>query len=130
MINVCALRMRANGCNFVQFRLLIFFFLLVPGHPPLNVVGRNTSSRSLQINWEPVPLQWQFGIIRGYEVLIKDTNNGTLFVYKIPVNELSLEKGSLERYTNYTIQVAAFTIKGHGNFSKPIIVITDEDSKS
>ena len=36
----------------------------------------------------------------------------------------------LEEYTNYSILVFAATVKGDGNASDPIIVTTDEDSKS
>ena len=35
----------------------------------------------------------------------------------------------LNEYTNYSITVFASTIKGNGNLSEPIVVITDEDSK-
>lgn len=35
----------------------------------------------------------------------------------------------LNEYTNYSITVFASTVKGEGNVSEPIIVITDEDSK-
>ena len=35
----------------------------------------------------------------------------------------------LNEYTNYSITVFASTLKGDGNVSEPIIVITDEDSK-
>lgn len=35
----------------------------------------------------------------------------------------------LNEYTNYSITVFASTVKGDGNVSEPIIVITDEDSK-
>ena len=36
---------------------------------------------------------------------------------------------SLKEYTNYSILVFASTVKGDGNASDPIIVITDEHSK-
>ena len=35
----------------------------------------------------------------------------------------------LEKYTNYSIQVSAFTIKGEGSQSEPIVVKTDEDGE-
>ena len=35
----------------------------------------------------------------------------------------------LNEYTNYSITLFVFTVKGGGKLSKPIIVITDEDSK-
>lgn len=62
-------------------------------------------------------------------MVITDTNNGNTHVHEVPVNETSLEAGSLERYTNYSVQVAAFTIKGAGNFTEPVTVITDEDGE-
>ena len=36
----------------------------------------------------------------------------------------------LEKYANYSIRVSAFTVKGEGNKSEPIEVITDEDGES
>ena len=35
----------------------------------------------------------------------------------------------LQKYTNYSIILSASTVKGAGNKSEPIIVITDEDRK-
>ena len=35
----------------------------------------------------------------------------------------------LQKFTNYSITVFASTVKGGGNKSEPIIVITDEDRK-
>ena len=48
-------------------------------------------------------------------------------VVSAPTTDVTLR--SLEEYTNYSIFVFASTMKGHGNASAPIIVITDEDSK-
>ena len=44
-----------------------------------------------------------------------------------PTRTFSLS--GLEKYTNYTIQVSAFTTKGEGTKSEPTVVITDEDGK-
>ena len=46
---------------------------------------------------------------------------------KAPTTEAYLT--GLNEYTNYSITVFASTVKGDGNASAPIIVITDEDSK-
>ena len=90
----------------------------------------NTSSRSLRVTWDLVPAEWRFGIVLGYHVIITDTRDGHEYIddVKVSVNR-SLERSSLERYTNYTVKVAAYTIKGVGNFSEPIRVLTDEDGK-
>ena len=45
----------------------------------------------------------------------------------VPSRNISFTR--LEKYTNYTIQILAFTVKGDGNRSEPTVVITDEDSK-
>lgn len=94
-------------------------------------MASNTSSTSLQVNWGEVPFPDQLGIIRGYRVLMWRTNqssdilrNATVLV---PLRAISFSR--LEMYTNYTIQLLAFTMKGEGNKSEPIVVITDEDGK-
>ena len=47
---------------------------------------------------------------------------------RVPSRNISFEK--LEKYTNYTIQILAFTVKGDGQISEQVVVTTDEDSKS
>ena len=83
------------------------------------------------MNWGEVPFPDQLGIIRGYRVVMWRTNqsedilkNVTLLV---PSRNISFT--SLEKYTNYTIQVLAFTVKGEGEKCEPKVIITDEDSK-
>ncbi|XP_028396320.1 uncharacterized protein LOC114520285 [Dendronephthya gigantea] len=103
----------------------------IPLHPPLNVHTYNTSSRSLQVIWDRVPAEWRFGIIRGYQVIITDTRDGHEYVEDVKFSaNRSLERAGFERYTNYTVKVAAYTVKGLGNFSEAIRVITDEDVPS
>lgn len=94
-------------------------------------MASNTSSTSVQVNWGEVPFPDQLGIIRGYRVLMWRSNqssdilrNATVLV---PLRAISFSR--LEMYTNYTIQLLAFTVKGEGNKSEPIAVITDEDGK-
>ena len=48
-------------------------------------------------------------------------------VVSSPTTQVTLT--GLNEYTNYSIAVFASTIKGNGNSSLPIFVITDEDSK-
>ncbi|XP_078350977.1 phosphatidylinositol phosphatase PTPRQ-like isoform X2 [Oculina patagonica] len=101
----------------------------VPRAPPSDVIATNTSSTSLQVNWDKVPFPDQLGIIRGYRVLMWRTNQSAVILRNVtllvPSRDISFT--GLEKYTNYTIQVLAFTVKGNGNRSQPIVVITDED---
>ena len=91
--------------------------------------GHNTSSTSILVQWGDVPLADQNGIILSYTVTYKALPGGSLQtkVVDSPSNEATLT--GLNEYTNYSITVSASTLKGGGNVSAPIIVITDEDSK-
>ncbi|KAJ7374392.1 hypothetical protein OS493_007495 [Desmophyllum pertusum] len=94
-------------------------------------VATNTSSTSLRVNWGEVPFPDQLGIIRGYRVLMWRTNQSADILRNVTLLAPSraIDFSGLEKYTNYTIQVLAFTVKGEGNKSEPIVVITDEDGK-
>ena len=48
-------------------------------------------------------------------------------LYRYPQN--TYEATGLQFYTNYTIKIAAFNVKGAGDYSPSIIVITEESSK-
>lgn len=103
----------------------------MPRAPPSDVIASNTSSTSLQVNWGEVPFPDQLGIIRGYRVLMWRTNQSSDILKNVTVlvPSRTISFSGLEKYTNYTIQVLALTVKGAGNKSEPIVVITDEDSK-
>ena len=79
--------------------------------------------------WGDVPAADQNGIILSYTVRYKALPGGTpkTEVVIAPTTEVTLT--DLNEFTNYSITVFASTVKGAGNDSEPIIVITDEDSK-
>ena len=106
-----------------------FLFLLVPNAPPTNVKGHNTSSTSIFVQWGNVPVADQGGKIKKYTVTYKALPNGDEQTKEViaPITEVTLT--GLNEYTNYSITVFASTVKGAGNVSEPIIVITDQDSK-
>ena len=110
-------------------RFLFSFYYTEPNAPPENVRGRNTSSTSILVQWDDVPQRDQNGIILSYTVSYKTLPGGTpkTEVVDTPTKQVTLT--GLKKYTNYSITVFASTVKGHGNVSEPIIVITDEDSK-
>ena len=110
-------------------RVLFSFCYKEPNAPPENVRGRNTSSTSILVQWDDVPQRDQNGIILRYTVAYKTVPGGTpkTEVVDSPTKQVTLT--GLKKYTNYSITVFASTVKGDGNVSEPIIVITDEDSK-
>ena len=58
------------------------------------------------------------------------TNQSEQILQNVTVASRNVSFMGLEKYTNYSIQVSAFTVKGEGNKSEPIVVITDEDGES
>ena len=82
------------------------------------------------VEWGEVPAADQNGIIRSYTVTFNALPSGSrnTEVVNAPAQQATLT--GLHEYTNYSITVFATTAKGDGNVSNPIIVITDEDSKS
>ena len=104
-------------------------WLVEPSAPPANVQGHNTSSTSIWVDWDIVPVVDQNGIILTYTVMYKalpdETPRSTVVI--APTTQANLT--GLTKYRNYSITVFASTAKGDGNVSAPIIVITDEDSK-
>ena len=109
--------------------LLSSFFLLEPNAPPSNIQGHFTSSTGIYVQWGNVPAADQNGVIEKYTVTYKALPDGSpqSKVVIAPTTQVTLT--GLNEYTNYSITVFASTVKGGGNQSKPIIVITDEDSK-
>ena len=129
-----------NNKTIIEFGLRIFsmnlssspvfiFCYSEPNAPPSNVQGHNISSTSILVQWGDVPAADQNGIILSYTVTYKALPGGTPKAEKVIASTTETTLTGLNEYTNYSITVFASTVKGDGNVSKPIIVITDEDSK-
>ena len=76
-----------------------------------------------------MPSENQNGIILSYTVTYEALPGGSPLTKEVNVQANETTLTGLNEYTNYSITVFASTSKGGGNASKPIIVITDEDSK-
>ena len=116
-------------CLCGNFCFLDFVSFLGPNAPPSNVRGNNSSSTSIFVQWSNVPEADQNGVILSYTVDYKALPNGSpqTEVVNAPTTHVTLT--GLNEYTNYSITVFASTMKGDGNTSVSIVVITDEDSK-
>ncbi|XP_044173286.1 uncharacterized protein LOC114975057 isoform X6 [Acropora millepora] len=101
-----------------------------PSAPPANVSGHNTSSTSIFVHWDQVPAAHQNGAILYYTVTYTALPSGSVQTRSVsaPANQTTLS--ALKKYTNYSITVSASTIKGAGNVSAPIFIVTDEDRPS
>ncbi|XP_068726145.1 protein sidekick-1-like [Montipora capricornis] len=98
-----------------------------PGASPTNVTGHNTSSTTILVEWDEVPIEKQHGEIIGYTVIYWRTNDPKKEKH---VQELEATLQGLVKYTDYNIEVLASTIKGRGPPSHLITVRTDQDKPS
>ena len=79
--------------------------------------------------WDEVPAVQQNGIITGYTITYNsqtENDNGNV---EVSGSVRQTELTNLKEYVNYNIAVLAYTVKGDGTASNPIVVRTDQDSK-
>ena len=91
--------------------------------------GYKTSSTSINVTWEEVPVVQQNGIITKYTITYRsltENHNGNVTVTP---PALTGEITDLREYVEYNITVFASTMKGDGPHSTAIVVRTDQDSK-
>ena len=101
----------------------------VPSAAPQNVRGQNTSSTSILVAWDEVPVNEQRGNIRYYTVIYMETQGGAEMSKRVDSSTLSVELTGLKRYAKYSIQVSAATVKGDGPASVPVTVSTKQGSE-
>ncbi|XP_068677578.1 phosphatidylinositol phosphatase PTPRQ-like isoform X2 [Montipora foliosa] len=101
-----------------------------PGAPPSNVRGHNTSSTTILVQWDEVPIEKQHGEIISYTVIYWRTKDAGERQEETHVQELEATLQGLEKYTDYNVEVLASTIRGRGPPSHLITVRTDQDAPS
>ncbi|XP_015601116.1 Down syndrome cell adhesion molecule-like protein Dscam2 isoform X2 [Cephus cinctus] len=102
----------------------------VPSAPPQNVACAALTGQSIQITWKPPPSDKLHGIVQGYKLLYEAANDGATEMQgsretKIS-HALSTVLHGLNPYTNYTVQVLAYTRAGEGVSSNPVSCTTEE----
>ncbi|CAH1795907.1 unnamed protein product [Owenia fusiformis] len=101
----------------------------VPSQPPQGVQATPLSSQSIMVLWSPPPLFTLHGILQGYKVLYKtvrhdeDESDANMIIS----TKLTAALYGLQKFTNYSIEVLAFTRRGEGVRSNPIYVVTHQD---
>ncbi|KAG8136504.1 hypothetical protein E2320_005077 [Naja naja] len=101
----------------------------VPSSPPENVQAIATSPETISITWSTLAKDALNGILQGFRVIYwANLLDGELGEIKnVTTVQPSLELDGLEKYTNYSIQVLAFTRAGDGVRSEQIFTRTKED---
>ena len=112
--------------------IIFLITYLVPSGRPSNFSGVNISSYDLLLHWSGIPYDEWRGIPLGYTILYRETDaTGSTWNSSKVYGESAVSAviGSLTAYTNHTLRIACFTIKGNGNFSADIVVSTAEDGR-
>ena len=108
---------------------------LVPSNAPQVVTVSATSSKSIFVSWDPVIPDDRNGIIKGYKVNYQALPNGDMAAKFLNITKAQQNKRQtvtldhLNKFTNYSIGVLAFTAFGNGPASVVQVVETLEDSK-
>lgn len=106
-------------------RLLFHSSIPVPSHPPPIVMAHSTSYSSIKVTWQAIPKEQALGVIRVYFVRVVDAEIESFNCGSLLTNTIS----GLEKSKMYKVQVAGYTSKGLGNFSREVKVVTNVDSK-
>ncbi|EEB19411.1 Down syndrome cell adhesion molecule precursor, putative [Pediculus humanus corporis] len=100
----------------------------VPSEPPQNVLCTALTAQSIQVTWTPPSVYHTHGIIQGYKILYEptdETQDTSVRENKV-VSSISADLHGLQPYTNYSVQVLAFTRAGDGVKSPVVFCTTDE----
>ncbi|XP_076394369.1 cell adhesion molecule Dscam2 isoform X2 [Megachile rotundata] len=101
----------------------------VPSAPPQNVACAALTGQNIQVTWKPPPSDKVHGVVQGYKLLyeaasaVLEQHEGR--ETKIS-HALSTVLHGLSPYTNYTVQVLAYTRAGEGVTSSPVSCTTEE----
>ena len=93
--------------------------------PPQSVTAHNlTSALGINVTWTPVPIGHVNGLLMGYSIKYRRIQTAEMDVFDteeytvtVKPTDLMVEL-SVETYSIYEIQVAAFTQKGMGPYSE------------
>ncbi|MEQ2185708.1 Down syndrome cell adhesion molecule-like protein 1 [Goodea atripinnis] len=117
----------------------------VPSEPPQNVRAISVTSDEAVITWSEPPRMTLHGVLKGYRVvfwsLFHDGDNLTLGKHiflpcfasewgemqNITTTREQVELRGLEKFTNYSVQVLAYTQAGDGVRSNVLYIQTRED---
>uniref|UniRef100_A0A3Q2XLW9 DS cell adhesion molecule like 1 n=1 Tax=Hippocampus comes TaxID=109280 RepID=A0A3Q2XLW9_HIPCM len=100
----------------------------VPSQPPQNVRAISVTSDEAVISWAEPPRMTLHGVLKGYRVIFWAVfPDGWGEMQNITTTKEQVELRSLEKFTNYSIQVLAYTQAGDGVRSNVLYIQTRED---
>uniref|UniRef100_W8BRX8 Down syndrome cell adhesion molecule-like protein Dscam2 n=1 Tax=Ceratitis capitata TaxID=7213 RepID=W8BRX8_CERCA len=100
----------------------------VPSAPPQGVTCIALTAQNIQISWQAPPKESNHGIIQGYKLLYEPGNIESEYGTRETkiTSALSTVLHGLQPFTNYSVQVLAFTRAGEGVLSPTVSCTTEE----
>ncbi|XP_052566813.1 cell adhesion molecule Dscam2 isoform X6 [Culex pipiens pallens] len=103
----------------------------VPSKPPEDIRCVALTSTSIQVSWQPPQGAHTNGLLQGYKVLYESASedsisNGDMETRK--TTALTSLLTNLRKFSNYSVQVLAYTRMGDGVISPPSFCHTEEDA--
>ncbi|XP_025414623.1 Down syndrome cell adhesion molecule-like protein Dscam2 isoform X36 [Sipha flava] len=101
----------------------------VPEQPPHDTTCTTLTSQTIRISWVSPPLYTANGVIKGYKVIYGPSDswfNESTKDTKITVSSETILHG-LKKFTNYSMEVLAFTAGGDGVRAPRIYCQTEQD---
>ncbi|XP_022808475.1 receptor-type tyrosine-protein phosphatase F-like [Stylophora pistillata] len=101
-----------------------------PSRAPTNFSAAASSSTSITASWLSPPENFRHGIVKGFKLFYKmrGSSKSAKFVNISGGDTLSTIVTSLHKYTEYELQVSAYTSVGDGPKSHVEVVRTEEDA--
>ena len=110
---------------FLTYYTIVYTIIfLVPSAAPINLRLVHRDSRSIMVNWDPIPKGSENGVLNGYKVEYWEKRHNHSAAHETSNDEYTAVLDGLLYNTVYTIRVAAYTSSGSGIFSEPILVET------
>ncbi|XP_047119733.1 Down syndrome cell adhesion molecule-like protein Dscam2 [Schistocerca piceifrons] len=101
----------------------------IPEQPPQDTTCTTLTSQTIRVSWVSPPLSTVNGVIKGYKVIYGPSDSW----YDDNTKDTKITSASetilhgLKKYTNYSMQVLAYTSGGDGVRSPPIHCQTEQD---
>uniref|UniRef100_A0A182N230 Down syndrome cell adhesion molecule n=1 Tax=Anopheles dirus TaxID=7168 RepID=A0A182N230_9DIPT len=103
----------------------------VPSKPPEDIRCMAQSSTSIQVSWQPPQAHHTNGLLQGYKVFYECATEDAISSGEMETRKttsLTIHLSNLRKFSNYSIQVLAYTRMGDGVISPPSFCHTDEDA--
>ena len=106
-----------------------YLYLAVPSSAPINVTVTQTSTRSISIWWQPVPLRDRNGVILKYKITYYSSKWMHENSLQVDGSKTTAILDKLIPFTTYNITITAATVIGYGPISNSIFANTSQSCK-